>query len=378
METPHEILSHGCLLTRLVVAGCLLLATAVNAGAQQTHLVSPEVSAGGRVTFRVLAPEARSVTVKGIRHQPDLPMTRGSDGVWSVTVGPLPADIYSYQFVIDSATVTDPSNRDTKKYFTSESLFEVPGKEPILAAAQPVPHGTLHHQVYASAVRKRDAGVWIYTPPGYDPRASALYPTVYLLHGFGDGEEAWIDAGHANVIVDNLIAQGRVKPMIIVMPFGHPIPVENHEFGKDYAARNLAAMQADLLGQLIPLIEHDYRADPSAERRAIVGLSMGGGQALQIGIGNPGTFRWVGGFSSSVPEADLNATFAELVKGKPSRPELLWVGIGKDDFLFKRNQALHAWLQQKGVVHTWVVSEGGHEWPNWRAYLPQFLELIFR
>jgi enterochelin esterase-like enzyme len=361
----------------------LVLCAALSVSAADTPkkpptVVSPEVSADGRVTFRIYAPDAHAVGVKGIRHMADQPMTKDEDGVWSVTVGPLAADIYSYTLSIDGATVTDPHDRDIKKYFSSESLFEVPGHPPILAEMQPVPHGTVHHQFYASRVRGIDAGIEVYTPPGYDPRASTLYPVVYLLHGFGDREEAWIDAGHANTIADNLIAQGRIAPMIIVMPYGHAVPVEEETKFRDYGERNQEAMAKDLIGQIIPMIEHDYRADPSADKRAIVGLSMGGGQSLDIGLYHPELFRWVGAFSAAAPERNLDATYAKVVGDPASRPRLLWIAIGRDDFLFKRNVAFHDWLNQKGIANTWVVSDGGHEWPNWRAYLPQFLELVFR
>jgi enterochelin esterase-like enzyme len=360
----------------LLVASCLC--AAASRAQQAPPMVSPDVAADGRVTFRIVAPDAHAVSVKGLRHLPDQPMAKDDKGLWSVTVGPLPADIYSYTFSIDGAVVTDPHDRDIKKYFSSESLFEVPGHPPILAEVQSVPHGIVHHQFYASKVRGIDAGMEVYTPPGYNPRGLTKYPVVYLLHGFGDREEAWIDSGRANTIADNLIAQGRIGPMIIVMPYGHPVPVEERDSIKDYGARNDEAMEQDLIGQVIPLIEHDYRASTRASKRAIVGLSMGGGQSLIIGLTHPETFRWVGAFSAGAPEKDLDTRFAKVANDPSSRPQLLWMGIGRDDFLLKRNVAFHEWLGQKGIAHTWVMSDGGHEWPNWRAYLPQFLELIFR
>jgi enterochelin esterase family protein len=354
------------------------VATAPPAPRGAPAFVSPDVNADGHVTFRILAPNARAVTVNGIRHLPDQPMTRDDSGLWSATVGPLVPDVYSYVFSIDGAKVTDPHNRQIKMYFASESLFEVPGKPPILAAMQPVPHGIIHHQFYASKVRGGEAGVEVYTPPGYDPRAATLYPAVYLLHGYGDDEEAWLDAGRANWIADNLIAQGRIAPMIIVMPYGHPVPIWDRDKMKDYAEKNDAAMEKDMVGEVIPLVERGYRADPRAKKRAIVGLSMGGAQSIEIGLGHPGLFGWVGAFSAGGPQKDMDKTFAAVVKDPSLRPSLLWIGVGKEDGLLKRNQAFHDWLLQKGIEHTWVVSEGGHEWPVWRAYLPQFLELAFR
>jgi enterochelin esterase-like enzyme len=365
----------------LIWVAALAVACTVGAFAraqQPPPVVSPEVHEDGTVTFRMLAPKAQAVVVQGLRRLPDQPMTKDASGIWSVTVGPLAPDIYSYTLSIDGATVTDPHNRDIKKYFSSESQFEVPGHPPILAEAQPVPHGVIHHQVYASKVRGGDAGMWIYTPPAYDPRADVRYPVLYLLHGFGDREEAWIDAGHANTIVDNLIAQGKIGPLIVVMPYGHPVPVDQRASFDHYAEKNMAAMEKDLLDGIVPIIERDYRADPSPEKRAIVGLSMGGGQSLTIGLGHPGQFKWVGGFSSSAPEKDLETTFADVLKDPSVRPHVLWIAVGRDDFLLKRNEAFHAWLDKEGIAHTWTVSDGAHEWPVWRAYLPQFLELIFR
>jgi len=364
-------------LHRIPALLCAIILCAAALRAQQPAVISPDVLPDGRVTFRILAPRAESVAVQGLRHLAAQPMAKDASGLWSATVGPLAPDIYSYTLLIDGATVADPHDRDIKKYFSCESLFEVPGNPPILASAQPVPHGVIHHQFYASKTRGRDAGLEIYTPPGYDPRGQRLYPVVYLLHGFGDREEAWIDAGHANSIADNLVAQARIGPVIIVMPYGHPVPVETRDLSKGYSERNLAAMQQDLLGEVIPLVERDYRADARAEKRAIVGLSMGGGQSLVIGLGHPEVFKWVGGFSSSAPDRNLDSIFAAVLKDPEVRPHLLWIGVGRDDSLLKRNEAFHAWLDGKGVAHTWVVSDGAHEWPVWRSYLPQFLELIF-
>jgi enterochelin esterase-like enzyme len=357
------------------LAACLL--SAPRLGAQQTRIDSPEVSADGKVTFRMLAPNAKEVLVKGLRNLPDQPMANDGKGLWSVTVGPLAPDLYSYTFVIDGATVTDPHDRDIKKYFSCESQVEVPGNPPILSVMQAVPHGAVHHEWYASAVRGSDAGVEIYTPPGYDPRGSARYPVVYLLHGFGDREDAWLDSGHANWIADNLIAQHRIAPCIIVMPYGHPVPVGQRDSLKDYGARNDAEMQADILGAVIPLVEREYLVKADRADRAIAGLSMGGGHSLRIGLGHPELFGYVGAFSAGAPEKDLDTLFTKVVSDPSSRP-LLWIAIGRDDFLFKRNEAFNAWLDARGIKHSWLVSDGAHEWANWRAYLPQFLEAAFR
>jgi enterochelin esterase-like enzyme len=364
----------------LTLLGLIVLSVG-SSGAAEPNVVSPEIAPDGRVTLRLLAPNAAAVALQGVIFKDPQPMTKDGEGVWSLTVGPLPPEIYSYTFSIDGAVVTDPRNRNVKKWLRNESAFEVPGSPPLLASSQPGPHGVVHRQVFSSPTRGREDAIQVYTPPGFDPRATSTYPVVYLLHGFGDDETAWSDAGRANFIADNLIAQGRIVPAIIVMTNGHPVPIPTTTRPADYSEKNSAAMEHELLAEIIPLVEASYPVRRGAENRAIVGLSMGGSQALTIGLTHLETFGWIGGFSSGPPPAELDQTFSGLLaatKAAKGTPRLLWIGVGRDDFLLESNQKFVAWLDAHHVAHTWQVSDGGHTWFVWRRNLAEFLPLLFR
>lgn len=357
----------------------LLLAPVLSSAADPT-VISPEVQPDRRVTLRLLAPDARHVALQGLSKEPQA-MTKDADGIWSITVGPLEPEFYSYTFSIDGATVTDPRNRDIKKWIRSESAFEVPGNPPILAATQPVPHGVVHRHTFDSKTRKRPNAFLVYTPPGFDPRATTTYPVVYLLHGFGDDETAWHETGRANTIADNLLARDRTVPAIIVMTNGHPVPIPVGERSPSYSEDNLAAMQQEFLTEVMPLVESTYPIRREPASRAIVGLSMGGGHSLNIGLRHLDTFGWIGGFSAGAPTKGLDARFPDLLsaaKTKSGAPQLLWIAIGEDDFLLKQNQTFTAWLKDREIPHTYQLTDGAHTWFVWRRYLAEFLPLLFR
>jgi len=359
----------------------VLLALLATGALAQPSGRAPEVLPDGRVTFRLLAPKAQAVAVKGLRHLQPQPMTKDAEGVWSVTVGPLEPDLYSYTYDVDGATFTDPNNRRMKEWLSEESLIEVPGNPPLPLALQAIPHGVIHRHVFTSPTRGAEVAVQVYTPPGFDPRASKKYPVLFLLHGFGDEETAWVAVGRANFIADSLIAAGRIVAPIIVMTNGHPVPIPVGRRSGGDADRNEVAMEQELLTEILPFVEANYPVRRDRASRAIVGLSMGGGQSLGIGLGHPDVFGWVGGFSSGTPEGDLDKKFAALLVAeakKSGAPSLIWVGVGKDDFLLERNTKFHAWLEEKHVPHEWHVTEGAHEWPVWRGYLAEFLQKIFR
>ena len=358
----------------------LLLGSLTSAALAQPAYRSPEVLPDGHVTFRLMAPKAKAVTVKGLRHLPPQLMIKDATGLWSVTVGPLPPDLYSYTFDLDGASVTDPINRRAKEWFFEESLVEVPGTPPLLLSRQEVPHGVVHRHVLPSPVRGGEVAVQVYTPPGFNANAPAAYPVLFLLHGYGDEETAWLAVGRANFIADNLLAQGRITPAIIVMTNGPPVPVPAGR-DPDYGQKNAAAMERELLDTIRPFIESNYPVRHDTAGRAITGLSMGGGHALGIGLAHPDVFGWVGGFSSGMPTDNLDTRFAPLLAAlekKSGAPRLLWVGVGKDDFLLKQNQVFAGWLDARQVPHEWHVTDGGHEWPVWRDYFAEFLQKIFR
>ncbi len=341
---------------------------------------SPEIVSADTVTFRYFGPAARQVAVVGLRRTTPTPMTKAADGLWSVTVSGLAPDIYGYSFDVDGAVALDPKNRSIKKWINSENAFELPGANPPAWALQPVPHGTLHRHTIGSPTAGREYSFQVYTPPGYDPHAATPYPVVYLLHGYGDDETAWAENGRAHLIADNLIAAGTMKPALIVMPHGHPIPFPLDRV-EEYFGQNLPAMEKVVTEELIPLVERQYRVGRTAADRAIVGLSMGGGHSLGIGLPHPELFQWVGAFSAAVPAGDPAANFPvllEAAKNNHPSPRLLWIAIGSDDFLLARNEAFRRWLTDNHIAFTYELSDGGHEWTNWRDYLGQFLQLTFR
>jgi enterochelin esterase family protein len=345
------------------------------------QLVSPEVHADRTVTFRLRAPNASDVRLQGIAGLAPQLMAKNTDGVWEVTTAALEPELYSYTFDVDGAATIDPHNRNVKKWLSLNSQVLVPGDPPLLHEQQKVPHCTVHQHVYNSTATGTERGVYVYTPPGYSSGREERYPLVVLLHGYGDDESAWIEVGCAHWIADNLLSQGKIEPLVIAMPYGHPLPIERKSRFDDYAARNIQAMEKDLLQDLLPYLNNEYRLKDGAEQRAIVGLSMGGGQSLATGLGHLDDFAWVGGFSSAAPQDDLDRVFADLledVSATNARLKLLWVGCGKDDFLLERNRQFTQWLSDKDLRHTYRLTEGGHDWIVWRKYLAEFLTLLFR
>lgn len=344
-------------------------------------VTSPEVHSDGRVTFRLKAPEARDVSVVAVENHPPAPMTKDDRGVWSATIGPLSPAIYSYAFQVDGAIVTDPRNPRVKVWLVSNSMVEVPGTPPAATEVQDVPHGTVHHHLYRSQALDETRGVVVYTPPGYDPSGSARYPVLYLLHGFGDDEQAWTDVGRAHVIADNLIAAGRAVPLVIVMPDGHGVPPAQAARDGGGRPRNNERFMSDLERDVIPLVERTYRVETTPEHRAVAGLSMGGGQSLALGLGRQDLFRSAAAFSAGVPDGNLSDSFAPAAS-KPQayneRQRMFWVACGKDDFLFQANQRLDKWLTETGIRHEYVVTGGGHTWLVWRNYLETVLGRLFR
>jgi enterochelin esterase family protein len=342
---------------------------------------SPKVHADGKVTFRFESQHANEITLEGIAGHEAAPLKRGTNGMWELTVGPLAPELYSYYFKVDGTRVADPHNRYVKKWLTVENMFLVPGDPPLLHEQTRVPHGTVHHHLYESETTGGERGLYIYTPPGYQDNTEQKYPLLILMHGYGDDESAWLEVGRANFIVDNLLAARKVKPMVIAMPYGHPLPLELKAEFDDYAGRNIVLIEKDVLQDLLPFVNERYRVSEQRQSRAIVGLSMGGGQSLTIGMKHLETFAWIGGYSSACPETDLEDSFAQILADVPAankRIDLLWIGCGEKDFLLDRNRKFVNWLKEQGIEHTYRETAGAHEWSVWRKYLAEFLPLLFR
>jgi enterochelin esterase family protein len=352
------------------------------APAPSDGVVSPEVQPDGKVTFRLRAAKASAVAVTGDWMAPNAreALTRGDNGVWSVTLGPLQPGIAIYTFDVDGLTIPDPVNPRVKlRARGSASLVEVPGGAGELWQPRDVPHGTVEiNWLKSPALQGQTRAVYVYTPPDYDQHADARYPVLYLLHGSNDTAAGWTDVGRAHFILDNLLAEGRAVPMIVVMPWGHAVPFDAP---REMQAKNTALFEQYLLEDVAPQVEKKYRAAPGRENRAIVGLSMGGGQALHIGLGHlADRFAYVGAFSSAVPN-DFETRFRALLDdptGTNAKLKLLWIGCGRQDPAFARAERLDQLLSAHKIQHTFRPTEGRHNYAVWRQYLGEVAPLLFQ
>jgi enterochelin esterase family protein len=372
----------------------LFLAATAAAQTPPPPLVSPEVHSDHRVTFRFRGPNVKEVLVSIDGTAKPLAMQKDEQGVWSVTTEPLAPDYYNYSFSIDGVNSFDPSNHATVPNFLyRESSVHVPGpvsgpaSGPASAPGLPwetadVPHGEVHHHFYKSGVVGDDRGFYVYTPPGYDPRGKQSYPVLYLLHGFSDDANAWTAVGRANVILDNLIAQGKAKPMLVVMPLGYGAPevlLPNSGVFHDRALteRNFDKFREALLKEVIPRVEAAYLVTKDRNARAIAGLSMGGSESLLTGLNTLNQFAWIGAFSSGGITEEFDKEFPALDKAAP-QPRLLWIACGTDDHLIEINRKFRAWLASKKIQHADIETPGGHTWLVWRRNLTEFSSLLFR
>ncbi|MCC7155939.1 MAG: esterase [Bryobacterales bacterium] len=341
------------------------------------RVVSPEVHPDHSVTFRYRAPAAQKVTVNREGGQP-LEMRKDEGGVWSVTTPPLEPDMYGYTFNVDGVNVIDPVNPLMKpNLLNTSSMVAIPGNNPWDAAD--VPRGVLHHHFYRSGVVGDQRDFYVYTPPGYSK--GKKYPVLYLLHGFSDDASGWTAAGHAHVILDNLLAQGKASPMLIVMTLGYGAPEILRGGFRDAALvkRNYDKYREALFTEVIPEVEKSYRVSRDRKDRAIAGLSMGGAESLYVGLNNLDRFAWVGSFSAGgLPGATPAEAFPSLDQSANGKLKLLWIACGKQDGLLQSNNKVDAELTQRGVKHEYVLTEGAHTWLVWRRNLAVFAPLLFR
>jgi len=336
-------------------------------------VASCEVKPDRTVTFRLRAADATDVKVAGDFVQGLQQMTK-EDGVWSVTLGPLNPAIYSYTFRVNGVAVLDPLNPMIQLGERgSSSMFEVGADKPAPYDLQAVPHGTVHINYYDSKTLGVPRRIDVYTPPGYET-SRGTYPVLYLLHGSGDTEAGWTAIGRANLILDNLIAAGKAKPMIVVMPYGR---ARQDVYLAPFATANTepTAFENDLLSDVMPYAEKFYRISAKPDDRAIAGLSMGGGQALSIGLKHLDTFHAIGAFSAG---GQSNTELLPDPAAAKKHLKLFYIACGKADRLFAGSEALHKSLEEKQVKHVFVPSEEGHVWRNWRNYLADFVPQLFR
>jgi enterochelin esterase family protein len=348
------------------------------AATARARIVSPEIHADGTVTFRIRAPQAAEVSLSlgGSRR-----MTKDESGLWSITIGPLEPEIYEYSFLVDGARVLDTANPLLKTgQQVSANLLDVPASPPRFDQAQDVPHGAIHILSYTSTPLKQRRQLYVYTPPQYDADAARRFPVVYLRHGSGDDESTWSIEGRAGVILENLIARGKAVPAIIVMTNGDT----DRTWAGGSSPEAMDLLGRELLGDVIPLVEKTYRVAPGREARAIVGLSMGGGQAFTIGLRNPDHFAWVGEFSSGlISEADFQ--LSKHIPGLLEKPaitngrfKLLHLACGAEDPRLNGQLNLVDELKAHQIRHVWFQTPGAHEWKVWRHALADFLQKTFR
>lgn len=355
-------------------------------------VISPQILADRKITFRYLAPQATKVSLNAQFDKGSLPMVRDSAGIWSVTTSPVRPDIYPYSFNVDGITVMDPANGE---FFPNErfkaSLVDVPGYTPMIHEMRNVPHGAVTYEYYPS-VEGTTGTVAVYTPPGYMKDNAAKYPVFYLISGTTDTEEAWFKVGRVNMILDNLIAEGKARPMIIVMPYGNvqariaeqkrgqkpadPIVRDNAE-----ALARANSFEQDLVNNLLPYIEKNYRVYTDKANRAIGGFSRGGGQTLRTAFSNPDKFGSICCYSSYLTTAEMDKQYPEIL-GNPGKTNelfnLFWIGVGVDDFLYAPAVEFMNVLKAKNINYKSLVSLGGHTWMNTKLYLAESAQLLFK
>jgi enterochelin esterase family protein len=354
-----------------IVVACLFVSSLL-----AQRIQSPEVHPDRSVTFRFVGDEADEVRVDIARvDHGRVELSKQDDGLWVGTSETLDPGIYEYSLLVDGNRHIDPLNRWVKKWYSLNSLFEIPGDPPLLTELQKVPHGSLHHHTYVSVTGEQQQLV-VYTPPGYEGSGEQRYPVLFLLHGFGDDQTAWTEVGRAHRIADNLIASGKAKPMVIVMPYGHPTGLPFGEVPSDYGDKNDAAMVREIDQILIPWVGARYRVADDPNRRAITGLSMGGGHSLRTALAT-NDFAWVGAFSAAAPD-ELPTLLASDLAAFKQQIRLLWIACGDEDFLLDRNRKFVERLRAADVEHTYVETSGSHNWDVWRdEYLPMFLPMLF-
>ncbi len=402
-----------------ILVAALLISTgsfAQQALFNQVPVVSPEINSDRTVTFRICAPEAKKVEVTGDFLAPksiDTPigkmeqpgvaeMTKDDKGVWTFTSSKLSPELYSYNLILDGVKIVDPGSVYISRDITSETnmfiITEKKGDCGDLYSVNEVPHGNLEKVWYASPTLKMQRRMTVYTPAGYDKGKS--YPVMYLLHGAGGDENAWTELGRASQILDNLIAAGKVKPMVVVMTNGNPnCQAAPGEWSAGmyvpsfmgYQGAKAAASMDESFPDVMNYVESHYKVNKTKASRAICGLSMGGGHSFDISRRFPDKFDYIGLFSAGLAVTgswDRSNFYDQMSKNKEfgtqmaklfaGKPKLYWIAIGKTDFLYESNADLRRYLTEHNYPYTYVETEGGHIWRNWRVYLTEFAQKIFK
>ena len=355
---------------RIHLLNIMLLSALMVEAQRPPSISSPDVHADNTITFRYYSRTAQSVVVSGEMLPGRFPLTKDTSGVWSVTVGPVSPDIYPYSLWVDSVQMADPNNT---YIFANErfkrSIVDVPGSSPLVHSLQNVPHGKIHYRYYKSVTLETTRQVLVYTPPGYDASGKIKYPVLYLIHGGSDTEETWTKVGRANFIADNLVAQCKAKPMIIVMPYGNVRPKPMPDFTRD------------MVDDIIPFIEANYPVITNSSGRAVAGFSVGGGQTLNIGFTNLDKFSYICSYAPFTSTEEFNKNFSNWNPDAAkvnSQLKLFTISVGTDDFLYESVKKNIAMFEEKKIkVKPYIVS-GGHTWMNCKLFLATTLQEIFK
>lgn len=383
----HKVTAYSLLLsTFLCISGLV-----IGQPPRGPLIISPQVHADKTLTFRYLAPTAKEVKLNAQFEKTPLDMTKDTLGIWSITVGPVDPDIYPYSFQVDGVTVMDPAN---VAFFPNErfkaSLVDIPGESPLVHSLQDVPHGSVTYEYYPTSGGSIGS-LFIYTPPGYDKDPSKKYPVFYLISGTTDTEETWFKVGKVNLILDNLLAAGKAKPMIIVMPYGNVAARIAEQTGKPKPADPIGRdnpealsrsneFENDLVNHIIPYVDKNYRTLSNRENRAIGGFSRGGGQTLRTAFSNLDKFAWICCYSAYLSPAEMERSYNSIIQ-KPENTnkqlKLFWISVGNEDFLYKDTVEFMEYLKTKKVNFKSLISSGGHTWMNTKKYLSETAQLLF-
>ncbi len=349
--------------------------------AQIPVYTSPIINTDRTVMFNLYAPKAVNVFLLSSIQSENIPMVKGTNGLWTLTIGPITPEIYHYQFDIDGAKVSDLKNQSPYPWLESKSELIIAGIPPLLHELSNVLHGTLHDHIYHSKTIDGPNSVRVYTPPNYNPTDDKVYPIIFLLHGFGEKVSFWSDFGKINLIADNLISQNKIIEPIIIMPNGDPFEADYYKFfssqvdGNTWMEKNMETLNNDLFQDLMPFLKSRYKIKSDRSSMAIIGSSMGGIQAVQLGIKNANKFGWVIGLSTSLNIPPFSLENKEEIDSL----NLLQLNIGeKDSWGINQSDKVHQWLLENEINHEYIVSKGGHDWDVWRKDMIILLQKLFK
>jgi enterochelin esterase family protein len=353
-----------------ILQAVLFLGVVSMAQQRPPAISSPDVHPDHSITFRYFSRNAKKVMLSGEFLKAPVALTKDTSGIWSVTVPPVKPDIYPYSFTVDSVQLADPNNT---YIFANErfkrSIVDIPGNQPLVHSLQNVPHGKVSYRYYKSGTLGTTRQLLVYTPPGFNPNGKTKYPVLYLIHGGSDTEETWTKVGRANLIADNLMAQGKAKPMIIVMPYGNVRPAPMPDFTKDMVA------------DIIPFVEANYPVLKESKGRAVAGFSVGGGQTLNIGLTNTDKFAYICSYAPYTATEEFQKNFANWSPDANkinSQLKLFTISVGTEDFLYEPVKKNIAMFEEKKIKTKSYIVPGGHTWMNCKQYLTTTLQELFK